>query len=112
MVMGQVRERPQWLSAALPSARRVAESFHMGSDWRAVYGRTGTWGRKADFFGTRSSEGGMTKVNIFECELGMRNSDSPQLKCFYIKSYNLATIVPTKNVAKFTGAIDNHDSHL
>ena len=36
--MGQVVERPQWLFAALPSTRSVAESFHIGSDWGAVDG--------------------------------------------------------------------------
>jgi len=41
--MGQVGERPQWLFAALPSTRSVAESFHIGSDWGAVDGQTGTY---------------------------------------------------------------------
>jgi hypothetical protein len=33
-------------------------------------------------------------------------------KCFCTESRNLEIIVPTKKVAKFTGAMDNHDSHL
>jgi len=37
--MGQVGERPQWLFAAMPSTRSVAEPFHIGSDWGAVDGQ-------------------------------------------------------------------------